>query len=73
MGTGMMYSEGSWNGQSKSIDFTGKAVNPVTGKDDPVRTVLKFIDDNTQVFEMYMMNNGKEYKSMEIKYTKKSS
>jgi hypothetical protein len=32
---------------------------------------LKFVDDNTHTLEMYTTTDGKEYKSMEIKYTRK--
>jgi len=71
MGTGMLYMEGTWNDQNKSIDFTGKAVDPGTGKDQPYRQVLKFIDDNTQELEMYMTVKGQEFKVMDIKYTRK--
>ncbi len=71
MGTGMMYLEGTWDASSKSINFTGKEVDPASGKDMPVREVLQFIDDNTHVLTMYTTANGKEFKSMEIKYTRK--
>lgn len=73
MGTGMLYAEGKWNETSKSIEFTGNEVDPMTGKEMKVREVMKFIDDNSQSMEMYMTPvAGKEYKSMEIKYTRKA-
>ena len=31
----------------------------------------KFIDDNNQLFEMYMIYNGKEVKNMELAFTRK--
>ncbi len=71
MGTGMMYLEGVWDDATKSIKLSGKMVDPITGKDVPVKENIKFVDDNTQIMEMYMDDNGKEFKSMEIKYTKK--
>ncbi len=71
MGTGMMYLEGSWDDQNKSINFKGKTVDPVTGNDIPVREIIRFPDDNTQVMEMYMTANGTEFKGMEIKFTRK--
>jgi Protein of unknown function (DUF1579) len=70
-GTGMIYLEGKWDDANKSINFSGKMVDPSTGKDLPVREVLKFVDDNTHTLEMYTTANGKEFKSMEIKYTRK--
>lgn len=71
MGTGIMYMEGKWDDASKSINFSGKVVDPMTGKDMNVREVFKFVDDNTQVMEMFMTQDGKEFKSMEMKLTKK--
>lgn len=71
MGTGIMYMEGKWDEATKSINFMGKTVDPMTGKDMNVREVYKMIDDKNQSMEMYMTHEGKEYKSMEIKFTKK--
>ncbi|MBS3999564.1 MAG: DUF1579 family protein, partial [Desulfobulbaceae bacterium] len=33
--------------------------------------VIKPIDENNQVFEMYMEHEGKEFKTMEIEYKRK--
>jgi Protein of unknown function (DUF1579) len=71
MGTGILYMEGNWDDQHKSINFNGKTVDPSTGKDVPIRQVLKFVDDNNQILEMYMSVNGTEFKAMEIKYIRK--
>ena len=70
MGTGIMTMTGTWDEASKSINFTGSMADPMTGKDMPFREVLKFTDDNHQVLEMYYPMNGKEVKSMEIKFTR---
>ncbi|PWT70929.1 MAG: hypothetical protein C5B59_19155 [Bacteroidetes bacterium] len=70
-GTGIMYMEGTWDPATKTINFTGKMVDPTTGKDVPVRETLQFIDDNTQLFEMFLTGQGKEFKTMQIKYTRK--
>lgn len=70
MGTGIMVMEGKWDDATRSINFTGKTVNPATGKDMLVRQVMKWIDDNTEVMEMYNMVDGTEYKSLEIKFTR---
>jgi len=32
---------------------------------------MKFVDDNNQLMEMYMISDGKETKSMEITATRK--
>jgi len=73
MSTGMMNMEGTWDDATKSINFKGKMVCPANGKECEMREVYKIIDDNTQVMEMYGpdMKTGKEYKSMEIKLTRK--
>jgi uncharacterized protein DUF1579 len=71
MGTGMLYLTGSWDAATNSIKLSGMEVDPVTGKDIPIREVLKFIDDNNQVLEMYSTAGGQEYKAMEIKYVRK--
>lgn len=70
-GTGMMYLEGTWDDASKSITFKGKCVDPSTGKDMAVRQVLKVVDDNNQVMEMYCNSTGKEMKTMEIKLSRR--
>jgi len=71
MGTCIMTLEGKWDDQTKSITFTGKTVDPTTGKDMPVKQVVKFVDDNNQVIQMFQQANGKEFKSMEIISTRK--
>jgi hypothetical protein len=70
-GTGIMTMTGSWDGASKSINYTGSMVDPVSKKDIAVREVWKFVDDNNQVMEMYTTMNGQEFKNMEIKYMRK--
>jgi hypothetical protein len=71
MGTGMMNMEGVWDDNTKSITFTGKSVDPMTGKDMDFKEVFKLIDDNTQEMAMYTQMNGQEFKTMEIRLTRK--
>ena len=72
MGSGIMYTEGSWDNASKSVIMKGKSTDPLTGKDSDVKEVIKFPDDNTQTMEMYGTGpDGKETKWMEIKFTRK--
>lgn len=74
MGTGLMTMEGDWNASKKSIEFKGKMTDPSRpGKDCDVREVYTFVDDTHQTLEMYGPDSktGKEYKTLEIKYTKK--
>lgn len=73
MGTGVMKIEGPWDEATKSVTFTGKMVNPANGKECEFKEVYKMIDDNNQVMEMYGpdLQTGKQYKTMEIKLTRK--
>ncbi len=68
MGTGIMNMEGKWDEKTKTIHFTGNSVDPMSGKELKVREEFKIVDDNNQLMEMYMTQNGKEFKSMEIKF-----
>ncbi len=71
MGTGIMQMQGNWDPATKTILFTGSSVDPMTGKDMAVKQTFSLIDKDTQKMEMYMMQNGKEFKTMEIKLTRK--
>lgn len=71
MGTGIMVIEGKWDEATKSITFRGRATDPTTGKDMPVREVFTWKDANHQTMVMYMPDDkGKEYKTMEILFTR---
>ncbi len=70
MGTGVMITEGKWNPAKNAIELQGKQTDPVTGKDVKVRETLTFKEDGTQLLEMWMEHNGKEFKGMEIRFTK---
>jgi len=73
MSTGIMNMEGTWDEATKSIHFKGKMLCPANGVEAEMREVYKIIDDNTQVMEMYGpdMQTGKEFKTMEVKFTRK--
>lgn len=70
MSTGVMFLTGTMDEKTKTVTYTGKGVDPESGKEIPVRQVFKIVDDNTRVLEMYDTKNGKEHKSMEIKMTR---
>lgn len=70
MSTGITYMEGTWDNATKSMNLKGRVTDPMTGKDMEVREVFRIIDDNTQLLEMYDTHDGKEMKSMEIKFTR---
>lgn len=71
MGTGIMTMTGQWDAANKSIVFNGTMADPVSGKDIAFREVWQFSDDDHQVMEMYYPIGGKDFKTMEIKYTRK--
>lgn len=71
MGTGIIKMEGPYDAATKTIDLKGKCTDPMTGKDCDMRESLKIIDDKNQYMEMFMTQNGKEMKVMEMKLTKK--
>lgn len=72
MGSGMMVMKGPWDEATKTINLKGKVVDAGTKQDTDVRETFKIIDDNTQEMEMFMMMpDGKEFKTMNIKYTRK--
>lgn len=70
MGTGMMITEGKWNPVKKAIEMRGKQTDPMTGKDCKIRETLTFQPDGSQFLEMWMEQNGKEFKTMEIRFSR---
>jgi len=73
MSTAVMITWGTWDDASKSITLTGTMKNPANGHDCDLKEIFKIIDDNSHVMELYGPDpkTGKEYKMMEIKYTRK--
>lgn len=72
MGTGVMVLEGPWDEATKSLTLTGKMVEPSMATEINVKEVLKVIDDDHHLFEMWAPGaDGKEFKTMEIRYTRK--
>ena len=72
MGTGLMMMEGPWDEASKTLKLKGKCMDPMMGKEVELREEFKVIDDKTQLMEMYGSGpDGKEFKMMEIKLSRK--
>lgn len=72
MGTGIMHLKGNYDGTSKTMELKGECVDPMTGKNKPVRETYTVVDDNTRKMEMFDVDAaGKEYKSMELTMTRK--
>jgi len=71
MGTGTMTMKGTWDDATKSVNFTGTSVDPISGKEVQVREIFTITDDNHQLLQMFAPGpDGKEFKSMEIKFTR---
>ncbi len=67
MGTGIMYTEGTYDAKKNCINFSGEMVDPILGKKVMVREVFYIVDEGTRRMEMFVLNPGKkEYKNMEI-------
>jgi hypothetical protein len=72
MSTGIMVINGKYDEATKTINFSGTTVDPVTKKEKPIRETYTIVDDNTRKMEMFDVDfSGKEYKSMEIIMTRK--
>jgi hypothetical protein len=72
MGSGVMVMKGPWDDATKTINLKGKMIDPGTKAETAVKETFKIVDDNNQEMEMFvMMPDGKEFKTMNIKYTRK--
>jgi hypothetical protein len=71
MSTGLMTSEGDYNAEAREFTYTGSYVCPVAGKKE-AKFKNRIVSDTQHIFEMYDTDpNGKEFKALEIVYTKK--
>lgn len=70
MGTGIMYLEGTYDEASKTLNYNGTTTDPL-GKEVKIRQTIKIIDKDNSITEMYNEQDGKESKSLEIKYSRK--
>jgi Protein of unknown function (DUF1579) len=69
MGTGIEFSEGSYDPASKTFTYSSE-IEPVPGKKSQVREVVKIVDNNHHTLEWYENQGGQERKTMEINYTR---
>jgi hypothetical protein len=72
MSTMIWNSQGTCDATGKVITLAGEFDDPATGKKKKARGVTRIIDDNNHIMEWYESGpDGKEFKSMEITYTRK--
>jgi Protein of unknown function (DUF1579) len=69
MGTGIAFSEGTYDPASKTFTYNLE-MEPVPGMKSQVREVLKVPDNNHMMLEWYENQGGQEKKTMEINYTR---
>lgn len=72
LGTGIMYIEGKYNPSTKTIVYRGKTTDPVAKAEMDVREDFTFVDDDHMRMVMYMVQDGKEIKTMEIDFSRKN-
>lgn len=74
MGTMMMNSVGTLSADHKTLTYTSNYTCPATEKPISCRMVETHTGDNTMTLEMFGpdMVTGKEFRNMEIKYTRKA-
>jgi len=68
VGTGTAVAKGRYDESTNSITLNGTMVDPMSKQEMNFREVLKFLDDDHQLLEMYVVYNGQEFKSMEIEF-----
>lgn len=72
MGTGIMVLEGPWEESSRTMTLKGRMVDPSSSKEMEVKETFRIVDNDHQLMEMFHVGpDGKEFKTMEIKYTRK--
>ena len=73
MGTGMMMGTSSFDADKKVLSESGHFSCPMVNGERTYRSVVTLKDSEHYTYEMYMTDpdSGKEYKAMEINYTRK--
>lgn len=66
--TAVVVTTGTWDPRARELVLTGEYADPLTGTAREVRTVLRWIDSNTERFEWWETRDGEEVKTMEILY-----
>ena len=69
-GTGVMVMKGKMDDKTNTITYWGSGIDPMTGKDQKEKSVMKMIDNDHQQMVMYLVDNGKEIKNMQVDYTR---
>jgi len=71
MSTAALMGEGECDKSGKTFTIFQEYVDPMTGQEQKARTIVKIVDEDKHVYEMYMISpEGEESKSMEITYVR---
>ena len=71
MSTGAFRAEGEYDEATSSYTFRGEMADPMhDGAMTPVREVVRVVDNDRHVMEMYETHDGQERKTMEIEFTR---
>jgi hypothetical protein len=70
MGTGIEFSEGTYDPATKTLTYTSE-IEPLPGMKSQVREEIKITDNNHMTLDWYENRGGQEKKTMEIAYTRK--
>ena len=68
LGTGTAVAKGTYDETSGELKMKGSMVDPMTKSEMQFREVTKILNENHHIFEMYMIYNGEEFKSLEIEF-----
>lgn len=71
MSTALMVSEGTFDAAGKVLTSTSTTMDPMTGKPAQSKGVMRIVDADHHVYEMWESHDGKENKSLEIHYRRK--
>ena len=67
----IMQTEGTYDAKTKTYQFSGEDTEPFTGKKMKARDTLKLVSADEHIMEMYRQPaDGKEFKMMEIRFTR---
>ena len=68
----IMFMEGTYDAKTKTFQYAGEDAEPFTGKKMKARDTIKLVSADEHVMEMYRQPaDGKEFKMMEIRFTRK--
>ena len=70
IGTGTAIAKGKYDESTNSIIMNGTMVDPMSKQEMNFKQIFKFMDDDHHLLEMFLDYNGKEFKSMEIEFTR---